>query len=304
MGASPRPTGRYAPSPSGDLHVGNLRTAMLAWLSAHHHNGELRLRIDDLDPKVSRPEHELSQRADLAALGVTFAGAELRQSTRTPAYRAAIVQLDEHDLLYPCFCSRREIREAANAPHVHLPEGAYPGTCRNLDTTQRNQRAQSRPAALRVRTNNVQIDVVDRHFGIQTEFVDDFVIQRNDGVASYNLATVLDDENQGITEVVRGSDLLAGTARHVWLRNVLSLRQVEHAHVPLVMNSAGERLAKRDGAVTLTDLEARHMNPDVVRGRLAETLGLAEPGETPTMDELLTRYDPAALPLENAIWRV
>lgn len=295
--------GRYAPSPSGDLHVGNLRTALLAWLSAHHRGGELRLRIDDLDPAVSRPEHEASQRRDLAAIGVTFAGPELRQSERTAFYDEAIRVLDQDGLLYRCFCSRREVREAASAPHVHLPDGAYPGTCRNLSSAEQEARSRERPAALRVRTDNVEIDFIDRHYGHQSEFVDDFVIQRNDGVTSYNLATVLDDHVQGITEVVRGSDLLAGTARHVWLRMALSLDHVEHAHVPLVINASGDRLAKRDGAVTLTDLAAVGVTPDDVRGKLAETLNLAEPGESPTIDELLNRYDPAALPLDETVWR-
>lgn len=275
---------------------------MLAWLSAHHGGGELRLRIDDLDPQVCSPEHEASQRTDLSMLGLTFSGPELRQSERTDAYREAIAALVNEDRLYPCFCSRREVREAASAPHVHLPDGAYPGTCRDLSSTEREVRGESRPAALRVRTDNVEIEFIDRHYGPQSEFVDDFVIQRNDGVASYNLATILDDQLQQVTEVVRGSDLLAGTARHVWLRTVLSLRHVEHAHVPLVMNTAGDRLAKRDGAVTLTDLADVGVTPAQVRGRLAETLNLADPGETPTMGELLARYDPALLPLDNAIW--
>ena len=296
--------GRYAPSPSGDLHVGNLRTAMLAWLSAHHGGGELRLRIDDLDPSVSLREHELSQRHDLTALGITFDGPELRQSDRTAAYAEAIAMLGEQEMLYSCFCSRREIREAALAPHVHLPDGAYPGTCRDLSAREQATRAEKRPAALRVRTGNVEIDFVDRHYGPQTEFVDDFVIQRNDGVASYNLATVLDDHVHEVTEVVRGADLLAGTARHVWLRGVLGLNPVEHAHVPLVLNTQGERLAKRDGAVTLGDLAAVGISTEQIRGRLAATFGLAESGETPTMEDLLERYDPAALPLDDAVWSV
>ena len=186
--------------------------------------------------------------------------------------------------------------------HVHLPEGAYPGTCRDLGSAEREQRAASRPAALRVRTNNVEVTFVDRHYGEQAELVDDFVIQRNDGVASYNLATVLDDEVQGITEVVRGADLLAGTARHVWLRKVLDLAPVEHAHVPLVMNNSGERLAKRDGAVTLADLAAVGVDADQVRALLAESLELSGPDEQPTMHDLLDRFDPAALPREPSTW--
>jgi glutamyl-tRNA synthetase len=276
---------------------------MLAWLSAHGvEDGQLRLRIDDLDPRVSSPEHEASQRHDLAALGITFAGAELRQSERTAAYQEAIDRLADADLLYPCFCSRREVREAAAAPHAHLPEGAYPGTCRDLTSAEREERSTMRPAAYRVRTDNVMVEFEDRHFGPQEELVDEFVVQRNDGVASYNLATVLDDAEQAVTEVVRGADLLPGTARHIWLGEVLRLRPVAHAHVPLVLNSDGERLAKRDGAVTLTDLAAIDISPAAVRGRLAESLGLAEPGEQPTMHELLARYDPAQLSREPAVW--
>ena len=296
-------TGRYAPSPSGDLHVGNLRTAMLAWLSARHGGGELRLRIDDLDPRVSTPEHEASQRRDLSALGIEFSGLELRQSERTDIYQAAISSLAEANMLYPCFCSRREVREAAAAPHVHLPDGAYPGTCRDLSPAEQQRRSQDRPAAMRVRANNVIVEYEDRHFGAQSELVDDFVIQRNDGVPSYNLATVLDDAEQEVTEVVRGADLLAGTARHIWLRNVLGLAQVEHAHVPLVLNADGDRLAKRDGAVTLTDLAAVGTSVDQVRSRLAESLGLASPGEIVSMTDLADRYDPEEQSLEPATWQ-
>ncbi|MFT7474135.1 MAG: glutamyl-tRNA synthetase [Verrucomicrobiales bacterium] len=294
--------GRYAPSPSGDLHVGNLRTAMLAWLSAKHHGGELRLRVDDLDPRVSTLEHEEHQRRDLDALGITFDGPELRQSERTAAYTDAIASLTDLGLVYRCFCSRREIREAASAPHVHLPDGAYPGTCRDLSPAQRIERAKDRPAALRVRTENVSVEFVDRNYGAQKELIDDFVIQRNDGVASYNLATVLDDAQQGVTEVVRGADLLVGTARHVWLREVLELPRIEHAHVPLIMNTAGERLAKRDGAVTMFDLASIGVKADDVRARLACSLNLSEPGEAPTMSDLLSRYDPTVIPLQPWIW--
>lgn len=275
---------------------------MLAWLSAKHHGGELRLRVDDLDPRVSTLEHEEHQRRDLDALGITFDGPELRQSERTAAYTDAIASLTDLGLVYRCFCSRREIREAASAPHVHLPDGAYPGTCRDLSPAQRIERAKDRPAALRVRTENVSVEFVDRNYGAQKELIDDFVIQRNDGVASYNLATVLDDAQQGVTEVVRGADLLVGTARHVWLREVLELPRIEHAHVPLIMNTAGERLAKRDGAVTMFDLASIGVKADDVRARLACSLNLSEPGEAPTMSDLLSRYDPTVIPLQPWIW--
>lgn len=295
--------GRYAPSPSGDLHVGNLRTALLAWLSAAHQGGSLRLRVDDLDPVVSSGEVESRQRADLAALGIEFGGAELRQSERFDHYHEVIDDLIGRELVYPCFCSRREIREATVAPHEHLPEGAYPGTCAELSTTERTRRSADRPAAIRVRANRARIVVDDRNYGPVTEIVDDFVIRRNDGVPAYNLATVLDDATQGVTEVVRGADLLAGTARHVWLRQALGLDDVAHAHVPLMRNEAGERLAKRDGAVTLGDLAELGWSAADVRARLAESLDLAEPGEHPSMATLLDRYDPESLSTTDSIWR-
>lgn len=275
---------------------------MLAWLSAHEQGGSLRLRIDDLDPNVSSREVEAQQREDLASLGLTFSEPELRQSTRFDHYDEVIERLEGDDLVYPCFCSRREVREATRAPHEHLPEGAYPGTCANLTSEQRNARAVERPAALRIRAEGVVVGIDDRVYGTVSEGVDDFVIRRNDGVPSYNLATVLDDETQGVTEVVRGADLLSGTARHVWLRTILGLRQVEHAHVPLVVNTSGVRLAKRDGAVTLTDLEQRGVSAMAVRGLLAESIGLAESGEQPSMAQLLERYDPTNVPTEEYVW--
>lgn len=296
--------GRYAPSPTGDLHVGNLRTALLAWLSAHHQGGVLRLRIDDLDPRTSSLVDEQRQRSDLERLGVTFEPGEIRQSERFDQYDAAIAELVGRGIVYRCYCSRREIREAASAPHHHLPDGAYPGTCAELDEEQRRARELERPAALRVRASNVEIDVHDRLYGSRTELVDDFVIRRNDGVPSYNLATVIDDHAQGVTEVVRGADLLAGTARHIWLRNELGLPQIQHAHVPLVVNGEGERLAKRDGAVTLDELAARGYSVEAVRGLIAETLSLADRGEQPTMPELLDRYDPETLPTSESVWDV
>ncbi len=296
--------GRYAPSPSGRLHVGNLRTAILAWLSAHNGGGELRLRIDDLDPNVCKPEHEQTQLADLAAIGVTFAGPTLRQSERSDRYLDAIATLRERDQVYECFCSRREVREAAQAPHVHLPEGAYPGTCSDLTDDERAERSQHRPAALRVRSGGVTLDFMDRHYGAQSEYVDDFVIQRNDGVASYNLATVLDDADQGVTEVVRGADLLAGTARHIWLRDALSLDHVEHAHVPLMIDEQGERLAKRGGGVNLAELSELGRDPNDIRRELAVGIGLwcANNTAIPSMDDLLDRFNPATLPTTDTVW--
>ena len=296
------PIGRYAPSPTGDLHVGNLRTGMLAWLFAHADGAELRLRIDDLDPATARAEHEQRQLADLAAIGIEFDGPLMRQSDRTEAYRSAIARLTAEDRTYPCYCSRREIREAASAPHVHLPDGAYPGTCRDLDAQERSRRAEARPAAIRIRADEVELTFDDRVHGATTTIVDDFVIQRNDGVPAYNLASVVDDAAQEVEEVVRGDDLLDGTARQILLRELLDLPAVQHAHVPLMINSDGQRLAKRDGAVTLHDLRELGHEPADVRVALAESVGLPGDAARDGLADLLAHFDPDALRIGPTVW--
>ena len=295
--------GRYAPSPSGDLHVGNLRTAMLAWLFARASGSELRLRIDDLDPSTQDSPFEDRQLADLDAVGVTFDGPVVRQSARADVYEDALTRLDAAEMTYPCFCSRREIRDAPIAPHDHLPEGAYPGTCRELDARERAARAETRPAAIRVRAEGAGIDFFDTVFGPTHGIVDDFVVRRNDGVPSYNLATVLDDAFQGIEQVVRGADLLAGTARQIWLRGQLGLGPIEHAHVPLVVNADGERLAKRDGAVTLAELAAVGVSSREVAVALVASLGL-DVDDDASMTELAAAFDPARLSREPLVWSV
>lgn len=294
-------TGRYAPTPSGDLHVGNLRTALLAWLLAHSSGSTLRLRIDDLDPGTRNSVHESRQLADLDAIGITFEEPPLRQSERLDAYESALGELESAALTYPCFCSRREIREATVAAHHHLPEGAYPGTCRGLDSGERTRRARTRPAALRVRADGAEVDFVDDLHGPTRGVVDDFVVRRNDGVPAYNLATVVDDADQGIEQVVRGDDLLAGTARQIWLRQRLDLQPVAHAHVPLVVNRDGQRLAKRDGAVTLGELAELGYSADRVRRVLVRSLG---PDVDPdlTVDDLARRFDSSQIARTPLVW--
>jgi glutamyl-tRNA synthetase len=272
--------GRYAPSPTGPLHLGNLRTALLAWLFARSAGSEFLMRIEDLDAGRVRPEHEAGQLADLRAIGLDWDGDVVRQSQRSELYAAALERLDT----YPCYCTRAEIREAASAPHGALPEGAYPGTCRELSASERAEREVSgRPPALRVRAEGA---------------VDDFVVRRNDGAFAYNLAVVVDDGDQGIEEVVRGADLIETTPRQVWLAERLGLPVPHHVHVPLVLGPDGTRLAKRHGAVTLADRAALGEDADAVRGRLATSLGLATRGERPTMRELLERFDPQGLPTD------
>lgn len=266
--------GRFAPSPTGSLHLGNLRTALLAWLSARTGGGHMLVRIEDLDLANSSIAHEHSQVRDLARLGISHPDELVRQSERFDFYASVISDLRARDLVYPCYCSRREIREAITAPHGAYGHNEYPGTCRELTRQQqRDKESSGRPPALRLRTNNEIYVVYDRFAGDTDTSTDDFVLQRNDGVPSYNLAVVVDDELQGVSEVVRGDDLLGSTGRHLHLQNVLGYRTPAYIHVPLVLGVDGERLAKRHGAVTLDDLGQLGVESADVLGYLAESIG-------------------------------
>ena len=296
--------GRFAPSPTGPLHIGNLRTAFLAWLFARSRESRFLVRVEDLDRSRVRPGVEENQLADLRALGLDWDGPVVRQSERMEPYEEAVSGLDARGLLYPCYCTRAEIRAAASAPHGISAADRYPGTCRDLTLAERARReAAGRPPALRVRADGARVAFEDRLLGRQEEIVDDFVVRRNDGTPAYQLAVVVDDAAQGIGEVVRGADLVDSTPRQLLLARLLGLPEPRrYAHVPLVLGPDGRRLAKRHGAVTLADRAARGEGPERVRAWMARTLGLAEAGETPTPDELLARFDPDRLPREPTVW--
>ena len=278
--------GRFAPSPTGVLHLGNLRTALLAWLFARSAGSRFLVRMEDLDRGRSRERFVDEQLADLAAVGLDWDGEVVFQSQRTARYEAALERLP----LYECFCTRAEIREAASAPHGPLPEGAYPGTCRTLGEDQRAaRRAEGRVPALRVDAGGAVVSFTDRLLGPYTGLVDDFVVRRGDGGFAYNLAVVVDDAEQGVEEVVRGADLIDSTPRQLWLAGALGVPAPAHAHVPLVLGPDGSRLAKRHGAVTLRDVAPS----DAVRWMLA-SLGL--PSGDPA------DFDPDRLAQEPAVF--
>jgi glutamyl-tRNA synthetase len=292
----PPPDGRFAPSPTGTLHLGNLRTALLAWLFARSQDARFLVRMEDLDTGRVRERFYDEQLHDLAALGLDWDGPVVRQSERLALYAAAIDRLRGDGLVYECWCTRAEIREAASAPHGDLPEGAYPGTCRDLTAAQRAERAAAgRPPALRARADGARVAFEDRIAGPVAGVVDDFVVRRNDGAYAYNLAVVVDDADQGVGEVVRGADLLDSTPRQLWLGARLGVPAPRHAHVPLMHGPDGARLAKRHGAVTLADRATLGEDADAVRAYLAFTVGLADPGEPVTPAELVERFSPGVL---------
>ncbi|RDH77574.1 tRNA glutamyl-Q(34) synthetase GluQRS [Mycolicibacterium moriokaense] len=284
--------GRFAPSPSADLHIGNLRTAVLAWLFARSTSRRFLMRVDDLDDRT-HADIATRQLDDLAAIGLTWDEPAEWQTQHPQRYDGAVDALARRGLLYECYCSRKDIQQAPRAPHA--PQGAYPGTCRNLTDAEREarRRASGRPPALRLRTDVGTHTVHDVLHGDYTGVVDDFVVRRGDGVTAYNLAVVVDDAAQGVDQVVRGDDLLASSPRQAYLAALLGHPEPTYAHVALVLNADGARLAKRDGAVTLAEIGM----PRALE-QIAASLGF---GAT-TLDAMLAQFDPAALPREPWIY--
>jgi glutamyl-tRNA synthetase len=286
------PAGRFAPSPSADLHVGNLRTAVLAWLFAKSSGRRFLVRVEDLDDRA-RDDVARRQLDDLAAIGVTWDAPPERQSDHGARYDAVVDDLAARGMTYECHCTRRDILQAPRAPHA--PEGAYPGTCRDLTDAERAERAATgRPPAVRLRSEVTRFTVTDLLHGSYTGVVDDFVLRRGDGVPAYNLAVVVDDAAQDVDQVVRGDDLLPSSPRQAYLGALLGYPTPTYAHVPLVLNGEGKRLAKRDGAVTLADVGVER-----ALRQIAASLGYA----ATTVAGMLTDFDPARLPREPWIYQ-
>ena len=277
---------------------------MAAWLFARSQGGRFLLRIEDLDRQRSRGRWESEQISDLLTLGVDWDAPPVRQSERLGLYDEAVTALGAAGRLYPCFCTRTEIREAASAPHDELPEGAYPGTCRSLSEVQRRARiGGGERFALRLRAEGERIEFEDRLLGRTGAVVDDFVVVRSDGIHAYQLAVVVDDAAQGVGEVVRGADLAGSTPRQILLQRLLGLETPRYAHVPLVLGGDGRRLAKRDTAAQASRAAPAPTAPPAPAAPaatltwIAHSLGLAAEREhVANPRELLECFDPAQIP--------
>ncbi|MDR1513504.1 MAG: tRNA glutamyl-Q(34) synthetase GluQRS [Propionibacteriaceae bacterium] len=287
--------GRFAPTPTSALHVGNLRTALAAYLAARSTGREFKLRVEDLDHARIEAAGELAagQLRDLATLGLVHDGPVVRQSGRAGAHEAALAALG--DQVYECFCSRREIALAAHAPHAADGLRPYPGTCRDLSPSRRDELRRHRSPALRVCADAAEATVLDALAGEVTGVVDDFVVRRGDGVFAYNFAVVVDDGFQGVDQVVRGDDLLSSAPRQAWLARQLGLPVPEYGHVPLAVAGDGGRLAKRDGAISLERLLAQGWTVGRVVAWLARSLGLDCPDDVDVAD-LVGLFDWANVP--------
>ena len=283
--------GRFAPSPSGKMHLGNLFSFLLAWCSARAAGGEVLLRMEDLDPQRTSAAFAEQIRRDLLRFGLNWDREVPCQSSRTAAYDEAFAKLEALGLIYPCYCSRSEVH-AASAPHLGQSEFVYAGTCRNLTPAQRA--AKTRLPAWRLTVPEEEWTVHDGLQGDYTELLSrdcgDFVVRRADGVYAYQLAVVVDDAENGVTQVVRGRDLLASAPRQLYLFSLLGKPAPEYIHVPLLLAPDGRRLSKRDQDLDLAALLER-FTPEEILGALAFAAGLIEKKEPISAKELAGIFD-------------
>lgn len=279
--------GRFAPSPSGRMHLGNVFSALLAWLSVRSQGGELVLRIEDLDPDRCRPEYAEILKEDLHWLGLSWDREQEPQSRRSDAYAQAFARLEAMGLVYPCYCTRGELH-AASAPHASDGRILYAGTCRHLTDEQRREKTKA--PAWRLIVPDRSFTFHDRLQGAYTENLardcGDFIIRRADGVFAYQLAVVVDDAAGGVTQVVRGMDLLDSTPRQLYLYELLDLPAPEFCHVPLLIAPDGRRLSKRDRDLDLGALR-QSRTPEQLLGQLAYLAGLLDKPEAASAEALI-----------------
>ena len=303
--------GRFAPSPSGRMHLGNLLCALLAWLSAKSSNGRILLRVEDLDTARCKPEYAAQMEDDLLWLGLDWDEGGSRggpcapydQSRRSALYEDALNRLTALGAVYPCFCTRAQLH-AASAPHREDGLTVYPGTCRNLTAAEQASKRLSRSPALRLRVPEESLSFIDGHMGPVTESLPldcgDFLLRRSDGLFAYQLAVVVDDAAMGVTQVVRGADLLSSTPRQLLLYRMLGLTPPEFYHFPLLLDSTGKRLSKRDGDIGLDALRSRY-TPAQIIGALAYLAGLNPTRQPCTPESLVASFSWDRVPRQDIL---
>lgn len=285
--------GRFAPTPSGRMHLGNVFSALMAWASVRSQNGSLILRVEDLDIRAHNPQYTSLLLDDLQWLGLTWDKGPYYQSRRTELYQEALLDLRQQGLLYPCFCSRADLH-AAQAPHASDGTYVYAGTCRNLSQSERKELSSHKIPATRIHVPNKIYAFEDKVYGSTSqnlaESCGDFIVQRADGIFAYQLAVVVDDADMDITEVVRGSDLLSSTPRQLYLQDVLGLSHLTYAHLPLLVAPDGRRLSKRNHDLDLGVLRSQGKTPEEILGFLAYCVGLAEENEPLSAVQIANRF--------------
>jgi glutamyl-tRNA synthetase len=292
-GPPPGVVGRLAPSPTGVLHLGNARTFLLTWLDARARGGRLLLRIEDIDGPRLRTGAEAATLEDLEWLGLDWDGAVLRQSEHLAFYRQMVDELIAKDLAYPCVCTRKEIEEAASAPHEDWFDSTpYPGTCRSrFESVSAAREESGRDPAIRFAVDVSAVPFVDRVVGAQDGRIrGDFVIQKRDGEAAYQCAVVVDDHRTAVTDVIRGDDLLPSTPRQLLLYRAFGWSPPHFAHLPLLVGPDDKRLAKRHGDTSLRAFRARGIDAPRMLGYLGMLAGLLQAAIPTSIDELLARY--------------
>ncbi len=301
--------GRFAPSPSGRMHLGNAFSALIAWLAVRSAGGEMVLRQEDLDPQRCKREYADQIEEDYRWLGLDWdrggsaGGDAYYQSNRDDIYAEALETLRQNHLIYPCFCTRNQLH-AASAPHATDGTTLYPGTCRNLTPAEQTERAKTRKPAMRVKVPDETVSFTDHIMGAShqnlAQACGDFILRRSDGVFAYQLAVVVDDALMGVTQVVRGADLLSSTPRQLWLYRELGLPAPEFYHMPLLLAVDGRRLSKRDGDESLEHLQARY-TPEQIIGRLAYACGLQNAPDPRTPAELADGFSWQRVPQNDII---
>ena len=289
------PVGRFAPTPSGRMHLGNVYAALMAWLSVKSRGGEMVLRMEDLDTQRTKAEYAETLRQDLSWLGLTWDRETAPQSQRTETYNRYFDVLQEKGLLYPCYCTRSQLHNV-NAPHLSDGTPVYAGTCRNL--TEAEKASFDRKPAWRVMVADKTWTVEDKLQGTYTENLvtdcGDFVVRRADGVYVYQLAVTVDDGEAGVTEVVRGMDLLSSAPRQMYLQELFGFSHPEYGHVPMLLAPDGRRLSKRDRDLDLGELR-KHVSPETLIGTLAYSAGLIDRNQALSARELAGEFDWAKL---------